>query len=186
MSKAFTKEGAGQDPDDEIDPQEPKVPVGSKNYITPRGEKKLRDELTDLLNRVRPEMTATVSWAASLGDRSENADYIYGKKRLREIDRRIRFITKRLENIEVIDPALQSSEDIRFGATITIRYEDGREKTYSIVGIDETNLKLGQISWISPLGSVLLKKRVGDFVSFKAPQGEQELEILKVEYKTLK
>ncbi len=183
MSKAFTKETDGADDDDQdLESSAPAVPAGSKNYMTPAGNAKLRAELRNLLDVVRPEVTATVQWAASLGDRSENADYIYGKRRLREIDRRIRFLTKRLESAEIVDPAEQSSDQVRFGATVTVRYESGEERTFSIVGIDETEIKRGRISWISPIGRALLNSRVGDLISFRSPKGEEELEILSLKY----
>ncbi len=159
-----------------------------KNYITPHGEEKLRAELKKLLYEDRPTVVKTVSWAASNGDRSENADYIYGKRRLREIDRRIHFLTKRLESAEVIDPSKQKSDRVLFGATVTIENEEGQQKAYKIVGIDETDAKQGLISWISPLGKALLQHRVGDAIILKKPESgkgrllEEELEILKIEY----
>lgn len=186
MSKAFTKED-GPDQDDRDDGPEPinPLPQGAKNYITPAGSERLRSELKELLHVKRPEVVEVVAWAASNGDRSENADYIYGKKRLREIDRRIRFLTKRLEIAEVIDPTQQKSETVRFGATVKVVDEQGSERTYSIVGIDETDGKRGRISWISPVGRALLKAKVGDAVTVRTPKGEEDLEVLDIRYEAL-
>jgi transcription elongation factor GreB len=183
MSKAFTREGDGDDDDLDVDSEKP-LPSG-KNYITPAGAKKLRDELHDLLNKQRPAITEIVSWAASLGDRSENADYHYNKKKLREIDRRIRFLSKRLETAEIVDPCQVKSEQVHFGATVTIKNEKEELKTYSIVGVDETDIKRGRISWISPLGSALLKGKKGDIVTFRFPKGEEDLEIVEIRYVSL-
>ena len=144
-----------------------------------------RAELHELLHKQRPEITAVVSWAASNGDRSENADYIYGKRRLREIDRRIRFLTKRLEAAEIVDPTKVQSEQVFFGATVTIENEDGEQKTYSIVGIDEADPGRGKISWISPLTQALLKARVGDLVQFRSPKGLSELEVIEIRYQEI-
>lgn len=142
----------------------------------------MREELRQLLHEERPKVVETVAWAASNGDRSENGDYIYGKRRLREIDRRIRFLTKRLEEMEVIDPKQQKSEQVVFGATVTVQDEADQNKTYQIVGADETNPSVGKISWNSPIGRALIQKRLGDVVSVDTPQGTVELEILKIEY----
>ena len=185
MSKAFTKEDDGLDRDDDLEIEASPLPVGTKNYITPAGESKLRVELKDLLYKQRPELTEVVRWAASNGDRSENADYIYGKKRLREMDKRIRFLTKRLEIAEVIDPTKSVADSVRFGATVEIRDEEGTEKTYSIVGVDEIEIKKGRISWLSPLGAALLKAKVGDAVTYRSPKGETEVEILRIRYVSL-
>lgn len=185
MSKAFVKEGEAQDTDLDREVEDRALPPGTKNYITVQGAHRLREELKDLLNRVRPEVTAVVSWAASNGDRSENADYIYGKKRLREIDRRIRFLTKRLENAEILDPTQVKSDRVRFGATVTVRDGDGLEKIYSIVGIDEIEVKKGRISWVSPLGRALLNKVVGAVAVFNSPKGEVELEIVEIKYQEI-
>ena len=157
MSKAFTREGDGDDQEVDLDQSETKLPAGQKNYITPGGAKKLRDELHELVNTTRPKITEIVSWAASLGDRSENGDYIYNKRKLREIDRRIHFLTKRLEAAEIVDPTTIKSDRIHFGATVTIRNESDELKTYTIIGVDETDVKRGRISWISPLSMVLPK-----------------------------
>jgi len=181
MSKAFTKEtDSAEDPLDG-EPSAPPIP-GGKNYITPAGLKRLRDELSELLNKTRPQITEIVAWAASNGDRSENGDYIYNKKKLREIDRRIRFLTKRLESAEVVDPLGSTSDTVRFGATVTVRDEEGELKTYAIVGVDEIDIKLGRISWISPLGSTLLKAKKGDTVTLRSPKGEEDLEIVDIQY----
>jgi transcription elongation factor GreB len=153
-----------------------------KNYITPKGFQKLKSELHELLHKTRPDLTQVVAWAASNGDRSENADYQYGKKRLREIDRRIRFLSKRLEIAEVIDPVLVTSDRVQFGATVTYQNEEGETKTVRIVGVDESAPAQGTISWISPLASALLNRKPGDLAMFRSPKGEEELEILSVRY----
>src|SRR5271163_3854193 len=150
MSKAFTREEDAEF-DNELEEASP-LPAGSRNYMTPGGFARLKDELSRLTDKERPEVVATVAWAASNGDRSENADYIYGKRRLREIDRRIRFLTKRLEASEIVEPALQKSDTVLFGATVRVAYEDGREVTYRIVGVDETDVAQGRVSWCSPIG----------------------------------
>jgi transcription elongation factor GreB len=156
-----------------------------KNYITPQGYARIKSELTQLLDVERPEIVRVVAWAASNGDRSENGDYLYGKKRLREIDRRIRYLTKRLESAEVVDPAARGdTEQIFFGATVT--YErGGKEHTVTIVGIDEADAARGRVSWISPVARALLKRMPGDVVSLATPEGEQELEIVDVRYEAL-
>ncbi len=185
MSKAFTKEPENQDDfDDEIE-EAPPVPHGQKNYITPHGAKRLQDEYKQLKFKERPEVTKTVAWAAGNGDRSENADYTYGKKRLREIDRRLRFLSKRIDRMEVVDPTQLISEQVLFGATVTILDEDDIEKTYSIVGVDETDLSKGYISWISPVASALFKSKVGDSVNIRMPKGIKEVEIINIIYKEL-
>jgi transcription elongation factor GreB len=153
-----------------------------KNYITPDGAKALQDELDFLWKEERPEVVKTVSWAASNGDRSENGDYIYGKKRLRQIDSRIRYLTKRIENIEILDNSGKESETVFFGAWVTIAKEDGSEKKFKIVGVDETKPEDGLISWKSPLAKAVLRKTLGDAVSVKTPQGEEEIEITSVSY----
>ena len=182
VSKAFTRE---KEQDDEELPELPALPAGTKNYMTPLGWQKRQDELYQLVNKERPELTQLINWAASNGDRSENGDYIYGKKRLREIDRRIRFLTKRLENAEVVDPAARVSDQIFFGATVTYLRENGAAETVSIVGIDETDLQKNYISWISPVARALLKAREGDRVLLQLPSGVESLEIEAVEYKAL-
>lgn len=183
MSKAFVKEDSGEDEDEGSEPSTP-VP-GGKNYITPGGLRRMRDELNKLLDEERPAMVKTVSWAASNGDRSENGDYIYGKRRLREIDKRVRFLSKRIDIAYPVDPAQQSGKKVLFGATVIVEGEDGRKRTFSIVGIDETNPAAGRISWISPLATALLKGSEGDIVTMKTPKGDEDLEILKVTYEEL-
>ncbi len=184
MSKAFSKE-TDQD-DDELDAEAPPLPTGLKNYITPAGFKRLKDEALNLLDKERPELVKVIQWAASNGDRSENADYIYGKRRLREIDRRIRFLTKRMDAAMVVDPAArEESDQVFFGATVTLMAENGEEKIYSIVGIDEADVSRGRISWISPLAKALIKAREGDTVTVKTPGGDESLEIVRIEYKAI-
>ena len=184
MSKAFSKE-TDQD-DDELDAEAPPIPTGLKNYITPAGFKRLKDEALNLLDKERPELVKVIQWAASNGDRSENADYIYGKRRLREIDRRIRFLTKRMDAAMVVDPAArEESDQVFFGATVTLMAKNGEEKLYSIVGIDEADVSRGRISWISPLAKALIKAREGDTVTVRTPGGDESLEIVRIEYKAI-
>ncbi len=183
MSKAFVKEDAGENEDDDNESSTP-VP-GGKNYITPGGLKRMRDELNKLLDEERPAMVKTVSWAAANGDRSENGDYIYGKRRLREIDKRVRFLSKRIDIAHPVDPSQQSGKKVLFGATVQVLGEDGRKRTFSIVGIDETDPAHGRISWISPLATALMKGSEGDVVTMKTPKGDEDLEILKVSYEEL-
>ncbi len=182
MSKAFTKEAdAPADEDDEVGL--PPLPAGGKNYITPQGYARLRAELLQLLDVERPKVVETVSWAAKNGDRSENGDYLYGKKRLREIDRRIRFLTKRLDIAEVADPSLHhGSDQIFFGATVTYATAKGDERTITIKGIDEADSLKGEVSWIAPIARALLKAREGDEVQLVTPGGLETIEVLKVEY----
>mgnify|MGYP001178214995 FL=1 len=185
MSKAFTRESDAADDLDDIEEASP-IPAGSKNYMTPHGWRRMRDELSHLVKAERPEVTAIVSWAASNGDRSENGDYQYGKKRLREIDRRIRYLTKRLENAEVVDPATREATDqVFFAATVTYANAAGGEVTVRIVGLDETDLGRGHISWISPVARALIKAREGDTVALVTPGGREELEILEVRYEEI-
>ena len=180
MSKAFTKES--EDADDE-ELQLPALPAGGKNYITPAGYATLRDELLALIDVERPKVVDTVHWAASNGDRSENGDYIYGKKRLREIDRRIRFLTQRLEIAVITEPSLHFGNDqVFFGATVTYVDDAGQERTVKIVGIDEANSALGEVSWVSPIARTLLKARVGDVLRLVSPQRVAEIEVLDVRY----
>ena len=183
MSKAFTRDG--DENNTEVDTQVDASIPGGKNYITPAGAERLRAELKKLRYEERPEVTKTVAWAAGNGDRSENGDYLYGKKRLREIDRRMRFLAKRLEAAEVVDPLVINVEYVQFGATVSLRFEDDSEKTYSIVGVDEVDVNRGRISWMSPLARALLKANAGDYVTFHSPKGEQEVEVLAVVYKEL-
>jgi transcription elongation factor GreB len=180
MSKAFTRESDQDDEDDA--PASPALP-GGKNYITRAGYDRLRTELFQLMDEERPRIVEVVHWAASNGDRSENGDYLYGKKRLREIDRRIRFLTKRLEIAEVVDPSQHHGGDqVFFGATVTYADTQGAETTVTILGVDEADSIHGQISWVSPVARALLKARVGDVVRLGLPGGVQELEVLAVTY----
>lgn len=180
MSKAFTKESDG-DEDDEIGL--PPLPSGTRNYITPQGYQRLRAELFELIDVERPKIVDIVHWAASNGDRSENGDYLYGKKRLREIDRRIRFLSKRLEIAEVTDPSVHhGSDQIFFGATVRYADETGDERDVTILGIDEADSTQSQISWISPIARALLKLREGDVVKLATPGGTHELEVMSVRY----
>jgi transcription elongation factor GreB len=184
MNKAFVRENDGDDEED-LSPSL-KLPPGTRNYITPAGHARLKDELEHLVKRERPHVVEVVAWAASNGDRSENGDYIYGKRRLREIDRRIRFLTKRIENAEVVDPLRQGNNDqIFFGARVTIAEADGIENTYTIVGVDETDVAQGRISWISPLARALIKAREGDSIRFQSPVGVREIEVLEVRYEVI-
>lgn len=188
MSKAFTRETDASDDLDDLDDLEgaSPIPAGAKNYMTPHGWRRMRDELSHLVKVERPEVTNIVSWAASNGDRSENGDYQYGKKRLREIDRRIRYLTKRLENAEVVDPATREATDqVFFAATVTYANAAGEEVTVRIVGLDETDLGRGHISWISPVARALIKAREGDTVALVTPGGREELEILEVRYEEI-
>jgi transcription elongation factor GreB len=179
MSKAFTRETEGDDDDITLPP----LPAGSKNYITPQGYVVLRAELFELIDNERPRIVEIVHWAASNGDRSENGDYLYGKKRLREIDRRIRFLTKRLEIAEVTDPSVHhGSEQVFFGATVTYADESGVERTVTIMGIDEADSLKAQVTWVSPIARALLKAREGDVVKLVTPVGVQEVEVLEVRY----
>jgi transcription elongation factor GreB len=181
MSKAFTRET--DDAGDEDDVALPELPGGGKNYMTPQGFARLRAELLQLMDDERPKVVEAVHWAAKNGDRSENGDYIYGKKRLREIDRRIRFLTKRLEIAEVTDPAVHHGQDqVFFGATVTYADESGQERTVTIMGIDEADSAQGQVSWVSPIARALLKSREGDVVKLVTPVGAQEVEVLEVRY----
>ena len=179
MSKAFTKETDGEDDEVDLSP----LPVAGKNYITPQGYARMRTELLELIDVERPKVVEIVHWAASNGDRSENGDYIYGKKRLREIDRRIRFLTQRLEIAEVVDPAVHAgSEQIFFGATVVYVDDLGEQRTVTIMGTDEADSSKAQVSWISPVARALLKAKVGDEVSLNSPAGTRTLEVLDVYY----
>lgn len=183
MSKAFTKESDDADDDIEL---EYRLPAGQKNYITPSGFQRLREEFDQLWRVERPALVQTISWAASNGDRSENGDYIYGKKRLREIDRRVRFLTRRMEEAVVVDPAQRGECDqIFFGATVTVCGDDGHERTYSIVGVDEAEPARGLISWVSPLARALLKARVGDVIALQVLGGLEELEVVDIVYQEI-
>lgn len=181
MNKAFTKETEADELDD--GPVSAPLPAGGKNYITPQGYAALRGELLGLIDSERPKVVEAVHWAASNGDRSENGDYIYGKKRLREIDRRIRFLTKRLEIAEISNPSIHHGRDqVFFGATVAYSDEMGVTRVVTILGVDEANSALGQISWVSPVARALLQSRVGDEVTLLTPNGPQVLEVLKVDY----
>lgn len=180
MSKAFVKEVEN---DDDEDQGAPALPIGVKNYMTPAGNARMRAELLQLLDVERPEVVQIVHWAASNGDRSENGDYIYGKRRLREIDRRIRFLTKRLDKAEVVDPSVhRGSDQVFFGATVVYENQRGEEVTITIVGVDELDPLQGKISWISPVARALIKAREGDTVSLQTPSGMDELTLLEVTY----
>ena len=183
MNKAFVKEAEGDEDDDGAPPGLPPLPPGARNYVTPAGYKRLREELMTLLDVERPKMVETVSWAAKNGDRSENGDYLYGKKRLREIDRRIRFLTKRLDIAEVADPTVHHGRDqVFFGATVTYAQASGAERTITIMGIDEADSLAGEVSWVSPIARALLKARVGDEVNLVTPGGVERIEVVDVHY----
>ncbi len=183
MNKAFTREGDGSDDDDEGDAGLPPLPAGARNYLTPQGYARLRAELLSLLDDERPKTVETVSWAAKNGDRSENGDYLYGKKRLREIDRRIRFLTRRLDVAEVADPALHhGSDQVFFGASVTFVNAQGQARTVTIKGVDEVDQLAGEVSWISPIARALLKARTGDEVTLLTPRGPERIEIIAVHY----
>jgi transcription elongation factor GreB len=180
MSKAFVKE---TDDEPELPDEEPVIPAGIKNYMTPEGHRRMQDELRRLAREERPKTVDIVSWAAGNGDRSENGDYLYGKQRLREIDRRIRFLTKRLESAEIVDPRQQTRRDqVFFGASVTYANRHGAEKTVTIVGIDEADLERGQVSWISPIARALLKAHEGDTVELRTPTGPEPIEVLEIRY----
>nr|WP_286206621.1 transcription elongation factor GreB [Thauera linaloolentis] len=183
VNKAFVKESDGDDDDEDVAPSL-RLPAGSKNYMTRRGYDGLRAELDQLVRIERPKLVETVAWAAGNGDRSENGDYIYGKKRLREIDRRIRFLIKRIESAEVVDPERQQDlEQVFFGATVSFCDLDTEdEQTWQIVGVDEADAAQGRISWISPLARAVLKARVGDVVRFQSPAGMREIEVVEIRY----
>ena len=188
MNKAFTRESETDDEDDVPDVA-PLLPPGTKNYMTPGGFVRLKAELAGLVAHERPELVATIAWAAGNGDRSENGDYIYGKKRLREVDRRIRFLIKRLDDAEVVDAAAregaQDEDRVYFGATVTIKDANGGQRTISIVGVDEIDTDRGYISWVSPMARALIKACEGDTITLQTPGGPEELEILAVRYTPL-
>jgi transcription elongation factor GreB len=185
MSKAFTRDNDEAE-DDELPVAAP-LPSGTRNYMTPGGFGRLSAELERLVKKDRPELVATVAWAASNGDRSENGDYIYGKRRLREIDRRIRFLIKRLDLAEVVDPAAgrDDADQVYFGATVTVANARGEEREIAIVGVDEIDPARGYISWVSPMARALLKARVGDTVLLRTPAGTEELDVVDVRYEAL-
>ena len=185
MSKAFTREDDTPEEDFEGDEEQNPIPPGSKNYLTPAGWRRMRDELTWLVKTERPNVTSVVSWAASLGDRSENADYQYGKKRLREIDRRARYLTKRLDSAVLVDPNKQQGlAQVFFGATVTYAKADGSEHTVTLVGVDEADLSQGKVSWLSPVAQALMKAKVDDSVQLRTPAGVEEIEIVAIRYGT--
>lgn len=182
MNKAFVKESDNDD-DEEAAALALAIPAGAKNYITPAGYQRIKEELLQLIDVDRPEVVRIVHWAASNGDRSENGDYIYGKRRLREIDRRIRFLTKRLDIAEVVDPSAHHGHDqVFFGATVTYANPKGGERTITIKGIDEADSTKGEVSWIAPIARALLKARVGDEVVLQTPVGVERIEVLEVSY----
>jgi transcription elongation factor GreB len=182
MSKAFTRESDDENaPDDEAEADV--LPKGIKNYMTPTGFTALQEELRHLMRVERPKIVEVVAWAAGNGDRSENGDYLYGKKRLREIDRRVRYLTKRLESAEIVDPARQQAlTQVFFGATVTYAREDGSEHTVKLVGLDEADITQGKISWLSPVAKALLKAREGDSVTLRSPAGLEMLEVIEIRY----
>ncbi|MCK6423570.1 MAG: transcription elongation factor GreB [Burkholderiaceae bacterium] len=183
MSKAFTRESDAAEDDDDAPPGLPPLPAGARNYLTPQGHRRLREELLRLLDEERPKVVETVSWAAKNGDRSENGDYLYGKKRLREIDRRIRFLTRRLDIAEVADPSAHHGKDqVFFGATVTYANSRGEERTLTIKGIDEADALAGEVSWVSPIARALLKAREGDEVQLMTPGGLERIEVIEVRY----
>jgi len=183
MNKAFTKESDGDADDDDAPPGLPPLPPGTRNYLTPAGYQRLRAELMTLLDDERPKIVEVVSWAAKNGDRSENGDYLYGKKRLREIDRRIRFLTKRLDIAEVADPSVHhGSDQVFFGATVTYATAAGLERTVTIKGIDEADSLHGEVSWVAPIARALLKAREGDEVPLVTPHGVERIEVVAVRY----
>src|SRR5689334_20064093 len=178
MSKAFTKEGDGEDEGDDVGGNA--LPADFKNYITPAGFQRLHDELAQLWKVERPKLVDVIAWAASNGDRSENGDYIYGKRKLREIDRRIRFLNQRIDAAVVVDNAGKEHDKVYFGATVTVADENGDQRTVTIVGVDEIDLRRRRVSWISPIATALLKASVGDAVTLRTPRGNEELEILEI------
>lgn len=183
MNKAFVREGEGGDEDEDSAPAASPLPPGTRNYLTPQGYRALREELMTLLDDERPKIVETVSWAAKNGDRSENGDYLYGKKRLREIDRRIRFLTRRLDIAEVADPSVHhGSEQIFFGATVTYANARGEERTVTIKGIDEADSLRGEVSWVSPIARALLKAHEGDRITLQTPGGTEHIDVLDVRY----
>ena len=183
MNKAFTREPEGDADADDEGPELPPLPAGGRNYLTPAGYRRLREELMTLLDDERPKIVEVVSWAAKNGDRSENGDYLYGKKRLREIDRRVRFLTKRLDIAEVADPSVHhGSDQIFFGATVTYANSKGVERTITIMGIDEADNLKAEVSWIAPIARALLKAREGDEVQLMTPAGLEKIEVMTVRY----
>lgn len=185
MSKAFTKETDEPEEDLDLQPDPAAIPPGAKNYITPAGYRRLKDEFAELWEKERPKLVDIIAWAAGNGDRSENGDYLYGKKRLREVDRRIRYLSKRLEQAEVVDNVGQGHERVYFGATVTYADRAGTERTVSIVGMDEVDPLRGRVSWVSPIAKALLKSREGDTVMLRTPAGVEEVEVIAIRYDEL-
>ena len=189
MSKAFTRESDEDDARGDEPQLSAPLPAGARNYMTPGGFARLNAELERLVRKERPELVATIAWAASNGDRSENGDYIYGKKRLREVDRRIRFLMVRLDASEVVDPLARrdgdNADQVFFGATVTVRDGSGAERTVHIVGVDEIDTARGYISWVSPMAKALLKAREGDLVMLRTPAGAEQREVVRVAYEPL-
>ena len=183
MSKAFVRDSEPEELD--VPEERPATRPGSRNYLSPAGYARLKAELKALVEIERPKVVQVVAWAASNGDRSENGDYLYGKKRLREIDRRVRFLIKRLEGADVVDSAGRDSDQVYFGATVTVADESGAQRTVSIVGVDEIDPQRGRVSWISPMATALLKGSVGDVVTLRTPRGNEDLEILEIRYDDL-
>jgi transcription elongation factor GreB len=182
MSKAFVKDPEA-DVDAEFEEELPELPPGTKNYITPEGLHRLQEEFDRLQKFERPQTVEMVSWAAGNGDRSENGDYIYGKHRLREIDRRLRLLRKRMEIAEVVDPARQKDHDrIYFGATVVYRNSRNEDKTIRIVGIDEARPEHDEVSWVSPIAKALLRAGEGDVVDVRTPKGVERIEVVKISY----
>jgi transcription elongation factor GreB len=185
MSKAFTKDSDGHgDEDLDLEPESAEPP-GFKNYITPAGYRRLEEELAALWRVERPKLVETIAWAASNGDRSENGDYIYGKRRLREIDRRIRFLSKRLDIAQIVDNAGKNHDRVLFGATVTVIDSAGQTRTVSIVGKDEFDPARGRVSWVSPIAKALLRSQVGDVVTLRTPVGLAQLEVVEIRYEPL-
>lgn len=182
MTQALTQDAGGDDDEELVLPA---LPSGARNYMSPAGYARLRAELFSLIDDERPKVVEIVHWAASNGDRSENGDYLYGKKRLREIDRRIRFLTKRLEIAEVVDPTVHhGSDQVYFGATVSYVEDSGTERMVTILGIDEADSLLGQVTWVSPIARTLLKSREGDELKLVTPAGVLNIEVLRVTYPT--
>jgi transcription elongation factor GreB len=184
VSKAFVRE-TQEEPEEEERDDSP-LPAGGKNYISPAGFARLKAELKQLVEAERPEVVKVVAWAAALGDRSENADYLYGKKRLREIDRRVRFLIKRLEAAELVNSAGRETDQVFFGATVSVKNDSGKTRSVTIVGVDEVDPAHGKVSWISPIARAVLKAREGDVVTLHTPAGDEKLEILKVTYEEIR
>ena len=185
MNKAFVKEGNDADDEDAAEAlaRARAIPAGAKNYITPAGYQRIKDELLELIDVARPEVVRIVHWAASNGDRSENGDYIYGKRRLRQIDGRIRFLTKRMDSAAIVDPSVHyGNGQVYFGATVVYRNGAGEEHTVTIVGIDELDPLKGKISWVSPVARAMTRAREGDIITLETPLGPEELELLSVTY----